>query len=160
MPEYARFHTLDRVDCSILRALQASGRETFAEIGKKVGLSATSVAERIRRLEQAEVIQSYRAELSVAKLGYSVTAFILARPTGPDARFVKLASERSEILECHRITGEFSFLTRAVVRDVQHLEELLDYLEPSSGHIVTLVALSTAFEGRSINVEPDWRSPA
>jgi Lrp/AsnC family transcriptional regulator, leucine-responsive regulatory protein len=152
VPQNARFHGLDRVDCSILSALQERGRESFADIGKTVGLSATSVAERIRRLEQEGVIEGYQAQISTSKLGYPVTVFILARPNGPDARFVKLASERAEILECYRITGDFSFITRAVVRDVKHLEEVLDYLEPSSSHIVTFVVLSTGFAIRPIEV--------
>jgi Lrp/AsnC family leucine-responsive transcriptional regulator len=129
-----------------LRSLQENARESFAEIGKRVGLSATSAAERIRRLDQAGVIEGYAAQLSAQKLGHPVTAFILARPNGPDARFVKVARERPEILECYRVTGEFSFIARAAVKDVKHLEELLDHLEPASVHIVTLVVLSTSFE--------------
>lgn len=147
-----RFHALDRVDCSILRALQANGRDSFAEIGKAVGLSATSVAERIRRLEDAGIIEGYRVRLSAAKLGFPVTAFILARPSGPDARFVKIASERPEIRACYRVTGEFSFIAQAVLRDVTHLEELLNHLEPASVHIVTLVVLSTSFEEIPLSV--------
>jgi Lrp/AsnC family leucine-responsive transcriptional regulator len=145
-------HALDRVDCSILRELQSSGRESFAEIGKRVGLSATSVAERIRRLENANIIEGYQVRLSAAKLGYPVTAFILARPNGPDARFVSIVGKRPEILACYRVTGDFSFIAQAAVRDVGHLEELLNYLEPASIHIVTLVVLSTSFEGVPITI--------
>jgi Lrp/AsnC family leucine-responsive transcriptional regulator len=152
MPSDARFHALDRVDCAIVRVLQQRGRDSFAEIGKEVGLSATSVAERIRRLEHAGVILGYKADIAPASIGYPVMAFILARPIGPDARFVKIAGERPEILECHRVTGDVSFVARAVVRDVQHLEELLDHLEPSSSHIVTLLVLSTSFGERPIDV--------
>jgi Lrp/AsnC family leucine-responsive transcriptional regulator len=141
-----RFHALDKVDRSIVAALQKNGRDSFSEIGKAVGLSATSVAERVRRLEQAGIIEGYQVRLSAEKLGYPVTAFILARPLGPDARFIKVAGERPEILACHRVTGEFSFIAQAIVRDVTHLEELLNYLEPAAVHIVTLVVLSTSFE--------------
>lgn len=148
-----RFHALDRLDCSILRALQKSARDSFAEIGKAVGLSATSVAERIRRLEHAGVIEGYQVRLSAEKLGYPMTAFILARPKGPDARFIKVAGERAEILACYRVTGEFSFIAQAVVRDVTHLEEVLNHLEPASVHIVTLVVLSTSFEAAPISLD-------
>ena len=147
------FHALDRADCAILRILQENARESFAEIGKQVGLSATSVAERIRRLETAGAIERYGAQLNAAKLGYPVTAFVLARPNGPDARFVKVARERPEILECYRVTGEFSFIARAVLKDVAHLEALLDHLEPAAVHIVTLVVLSTSFDGVPLNIE-------
>lgn len=147
------FHALDRADCAILRILQENARESFAEIGKQVGLSATSVAERIRRLETAGAIERYGAQLNAAKLGYPVTAFVLARPNGPDARFVKVARERPEILECYRVTGEFSFIARAVLKDVAHLEALLDHLEPAAVHIVTLVVLSTSFDGVPLSIE-------
>ncbi len=146
MAKGPRFHALDKVDRSIVAALQKNGRDSFSEIGKAVGLSATSVAERVRRLEQAGIIEGYAVRLSAKKLGYPVTAFILARPLGPDARFIKVAGERPEILACHRVTGEFSFIAQAIVRDVTHLEELLNYLEPAAVHIVTLVVLSTSFE--------------
>ena len=108
-----RFHALDPLDCSILRALQKSARDSFAEIGKAVGLSATSVAERIRRLERVGVIEGYQVRLCAEKLGLPVAAFILARPNGPDARFIKVAGGRPEILACYRVTGEFSFIVQA-----------------------------------------------
>jgi Lrp/AsnC family leucine-responsive transcriptional regulator len=148
-----RFHALDRLDCSILRALQESARDSFAEIGKAVGLSATSVAERIRRLEHVGVIQGYQVRLCAEKLGFPMSAFILARPNGPDARFIKVAGERPEILACYRVTGEFSFIAQAVVRDVAHLEEVLNHLEPASVHIVTLVVLSTSFDGAPVSLD-------
>lgn len=157
MAQSPGFHALDRIDCSILHALQENGRGSFAEIGKAIGLSATSVSERVRRLEQDGVIEGYSVRLSAAKLGYPVTAFILARPNGPDARFVKVAGERPEILACHRVTGEFSFIARAVVQDVAHLEALLNHLEPAALHIVTLVVLSTSFDGVSISVTANGR---
>jgi Lrp/AsnC family transcriptional regulator, leucine-responsive regulatory protein len=149
LAEGPRFHALDRVDCSIIRALQKNGRSSFAEIGKAIGLSASSVSERVRRLESAGVIQDYSVRLSAPKLGYPISAFVLARPKGPDAHFVKIAGERPEILACYRVTGEFSFIAQAVVRDVGHLEALLNDLEPATVHVVTLVVLSTSFEGRS-----------
>lgn len=147
-----RFHALDSLDCSILRALQKSARDSFAEIGKTVGLSATSVAERIRHLEGVGVIEGYQVRLCAEKLGFPVTAFILARPNGPDARFIKVAGGRPEILACYRVTGEFSFIVQAVVKDVAHLEEVLNHLEPASIHIVTLVVLSTSIEAAPIGL--------
>lgn len=152
MEQNTHFRSLDAVDNSILRALQQNARESFAEIGKNVRLSATTVAERIRRLESEGVIEAYQVKLSAAKLGFPVTAFILARPNGPDTRFIKVAKARSEVLACYRVTGEFSFIAHAVVRDVTHLEELLNHLEPATVHIVTLVVLSTAFDSIPVNI--------
>ncbi len=133
--------------------LQEQGRDSFAEIGKSIGLSATSVAERIRRLEHAGIIEGYQARVNAEKVGYPVSAFILARPNGPDTRFVKVAQERPDILACHRVTGEFSFILRAIAKDVAHLEDLLNHLESASVHIVTLVVLSTSFEAMPITLD-------
>jgi Lrp/AsnC family transcriptional regulator, leucine-responsive regulatory protein len=116
---------LDRVDRAIIRVLQVRGRESFAEIGKVVGLSATSVGDRVHRLEAAGFIEGYYAAISPEKLGYGLTAFILARPIGPDARFAKHAADRPEILECYRVTGDVNFVSRAVVSDIKHLERVL-----------------------------------
>ena len=153
MQRKPQFRSLDAVDGSILTALQQNARESFAEIGKRVSLSATTVAERIRRLESEGVIEGYEVKLSAAKLGYPVTAFVLARPKGPDVRFIEVARQRPEVLACYRVTGEFSFIAHAIVRDVGHLEELLNYLEPATVHIVTLVVLSTSFDSVAMNVE-------
>jgi Lrp/AsnC family leucine-responsive transcriptional regulator len=147
------FHVLDRVDRAIIGALQQNGRDSFSDIGKAIGLSATSVADRVRRLEQAGLIEGYHVRLSTQKLGFPVTAFILARPRGPDARFAKVAAERPEILACYRVTGEFSFITHAIARDVAHLEELLNHLEPAASLTVTLVVLSTSFEGVPLRLD-------
>lgn len=146
---------LDRVDRSIIRLLQDRGRESLAEIANAVGLSSPRIGERVRRLETAGVIEGYHAAVSASKLGYNLTAFILARPVGLDARFAKLAAERSEILECHRVTGDVSFVARAAVRDVNQLESLLNYLEPSTSRVVTLLVLSTAFN-RHLNVDMSY----
>lgn len=153
MAENPRSYALDPVDSSIVGALQKNGRKSFSELGKAIGLSPTSVAERVRRLESDGVIDGYHARVSSAKLGYPVTAFILARPNGPDARFIQVARKRPEILACYRITGDFSFIAHAVVRDVKHLEQLLNHLEPATIHVVTLVVLSTSFEGMPVRVD-------
>ena len=150
MAENPGYHSLDTVDSSIIGALQENGRVSFSDLGKSIGLSPTSVAERVRRLESDGIIEGYHARISSAKLGYPVTAFILARPNGPDARFIQVARKRAEILACYRITGDFSFIAHAVVRDVKHLEQLLNDLEPATLHVVTLVVLSTSFEGMPI----------
>lgn len=152
MAKGTRVADLDGVDLAILAKLHQSGRSSFAEIGKSVGLAATSTAERIRRLEQAGVIEGYTVRLSAKMLGYSLTAFILARPVGPDARFIKIASARHEILECHRVTGDVSFIVRAAVSDVQNLEDVLNHLETATSYVETLVVLSTSFENRPISM--------
>jgi Lrp/AsnC family transcriptional regulator, leucine-responsive regulatory protein len=146
VPQDRRFQAFDEIDLAIVKILQERGRDTFAQIGKTIGLSATSVGERVRRLEHLGVIEGYRARISPEKLGYPLTAFILVRPRIADEEFAKRAAERSEIVECSRVTGDVSFVTRALVADVRHLERLLNHLESVSSHVVTLLILSVTFE--------------
>ena len=144
-------HQLDRVDCAIIRLLEDNARESFANIGRAVCLSANSVADRVRRLERNGIIEGYGAWVAASKLGFAISAFILAQSGNADERFAK-ASERDEILECFRVTGEFAFVARAVVNDVSHLEELLRHLERFSTALVTLVVLSRSFARQPISL--------
>lgn len=143
-------HQLDRVDCAIIRLLEDNARESFANIGRAVSLSANSVADRVRRLESHGIIEGYETRVAASKLGFAITAFILAQSRYADERFAKAASERGEILECFRVTGEFAFVAKAVVSDVSHLEELLKHLELSSTVLVTLVVLSRSFDRKPV----------
>jgi Lrp/AsnC family transcriptional regulator, leucine-responsive regulatory protein len=137
---------LDSTDAAIIGILQGDGRESFANIGKAVGLSPTSVGDRVRRLEHGGVIEGYHAAVSLAKLGFRLSAFILARPSGSDAPFAKRAGELPEILNCFRVTGEVDFVLRAVMSDMAHLERILNHLEPVARSVQTLMVLSPAFQ--------------
>jgi Lrp/AsnC family leucine-responsive transcriptional regulator len=132
---------LDSVDRAILEIVQHRAREPFARIGQEVGLSPPSVAGRMQRLEDAGVIVGYRADVAPASVGFSLTAFLLARSLGPDAQVAEAVQSRPEIIECYRVTGEVSFVIRAVLPGVEHLEELIDYLEETS-YVTTLIVLS------------------
>jgi Lrp/AsnC family leucine-responsive transcriptional regulator len=119
--------TFDATDRRLLAELQEDARLTHAELGRRVNLSAPAVAERIRRLERDGVIDSYRTELDPKALGYSLGAIMRIRPSARQLHTVaELARETPEVVECHRITGEDCFFMRLHLRDVEHLEEVLD----------------------------------
>jgi len=121
--------SLDRVDREILDALIANARTSNAELGRMVGLSAPSVAERIKRLEEAGVIEGYSATINPKALGLPITAWLRIRPTpGELHTVVKILQSRPEIVECDRITGEDCFIARAHVQSVADLETLIDAL--------------------------------
>jgi Lrp/AsnC family leucine-responsive transcriptional regulator len=123
----SRASTFDGTDARLLAELQQDARLTNAELGRRVRLSAPAVAERLRRLERDGVITGYRAEVDPKALGYSLGAIIRIRPSARQLpKVAELARETPEVVECHRITGEDCFFMRLHVRDVQHLEELLD----------------------------------
>ncbi len=118
---------IDATNRSLLAELQVDGRLSLAELGRRVGLSSPAVAERLQRLEQAGVIRGYRAEVDPAALGFSLSAVIRIRPAPRQLpKVAELARRTPEVVECHRITGEDCFIMRAHVRDVQHLEEVID----------------------------------
>jgi Lrp/AsnC family leucine-responsive transcriptional regulator len=127
MPSNRRENGLDDVDLRLIGELQGDARLSFAELGRRVDLSAPAVAERLGRLEESGVITGYRAEVDPRALGYTLGVIIRIRPAPREMRKVaELAQRTPEVVECHRITGEDCFFIRAHVRDVEHLEEVID----------------------------------
>src|SRR5436189_3430857 len=97
---------IDEIDRKILKELQTDARASYAELGRRVGLTTPAVIERIRKLEDAGIITGYRAEIDPAKIGLTITAFIRMSITGVDySHIIEVANESKEILECHRGTG-------------------------------------------------------
>ena len=117
----------DPTDARLLGELQVDARLTNAELGRRVNLSAPAVAERLRRLERDGVIAGYRAEIDPKALGYSLGAIMRIRPSARQLpKVAELARDTPEVVEGHRITGEDCFYMKLYVRDIEHLEEVLD----------------------------------
>jgi len=136
----------------LLDELQREARLSLAELGRRIGLSAPAVAERLGRLERAGVIRGYRAELDPAALGFPLTAVIRIRPAPRQLQKVaELARATSEVVDCQRITGEDCFLLRAHVRTVAHLEEVIDQFTPF-GQTTTSIVQSSPVCARGIAV--------
>jgi Lrp/AsnC family transcriptional regulator, leucine-responsive regulatory protein len=118
---------LDTTNLRLLAELQADARLSVAELGRRVGLSAPAVAERIARLESEQVILGYHAQLNPRALGLGLTAVIRARPAPRQLRQVaELAQSSPEVVDCRRITGDDCYIMTAHVRSVEHLEEVID----------------------------------
>ena len=140
----------DDIDWKILKELQINGRITFAELGRRVGLTTPAVIERIRKLEDARIITGYRAEIDAAKVGLPITAFIRMSITGVDySHIIEVAQNASEVLECHRGTGNDSFIMKVAVASVEHLQNLIDKLTPY-GITTTSIVLSSPVKSRVI----------
>jgi Lrp/AsnC family transcriptional regulator, leucine-responsive regulatory protein len=122
---------LDQVNLRLLEELQSDGRIGMAELGRRIGMSAPAVAERVQRLERAGVIAGYHAEIDAGKLGYPVAAIVRIRPApGQLARIPEVARETPEVVECYRITGEDCYLIKLYLRAIDELEEVLDRFTP------------------------------
>lgn len=136
--------SLDDVSWQILAELQENARISFTELGRRVGLTAPAVAERIRRMEDAGVIAGYRVELNREKIGQGLLAYIrVATDQNTCFHFGSIVErEFPEVLECHRVTGGDSYVVKIAVPSVRELESLLDRLRPY-GQTVTSVVLSS-----------------
>jgi Lrp/AsnC family transcriptional regulator, leucine-responsive regulatory protein len=123
--------SIDEIDCEILAELQANARIAFAELGRRVGLSTPAVIERVHRLEESGVIVGYRTLVDPARVGLPVRAFIKVTVAGDKLqKFAVLVRSLPEVLECHRVTGAESFMVQVAVRDVMHMEEVIDSMMP------------------------------
>jgi Lrp/AsnC family leucine-responsive transcriptional regulator len=145
---------LDDVNRRLLDELQADARLALAELGRRVGLSAPAVAERLARLEQAGVITGYRATVDPRALGYALTAVLRIRPAPRELpKVAQLARDTPEVVECHRITGDDCFFMRMHVRDVEHLEEVIDRFA-LFGQTTTSIVQSSPVPGRGVVTGP------
>jgi Lrp/AsnC family leucine-responsive transcriptional regulator len=144
---------LDSKDWQLLEALQLDARLGYAELGRKVRLSAPAVAERVKRLEEAGVISGYRATINPKRLGYEINAMIRLRCDGITcARIGTLVADIPEVLECRRLAGEDSALLHVVAMSISHLESVLDRLlkTGASTSTTTLIVLQTPHENRPV----------
>jgi Lrp/AsnC family leucine-responsive transcriptional regulator len=140
--------TFDSTDARLLAELQGDARLTNAELGRRVSLSPPAVADRLRRLERDGVITGYRAEVDPKALGYTLGAIMRVRPSARQLpKVAELARESPEVVECHRITGEDCFFLKLHLRDIEHLEEVVDRFL-TYGQTTTSIIQSSPVRGR------------
>src|SRR3954451_2286233 len=146
---------IDEINRKILGELQTEGRVAVAELARRVGLSSPAVAERLQRLERDGVIAGYRAEIDPRALGLSLTVVIRIRPApGQIANVAELAKRTPEVVECRRITGEDCYIATAHVRDVEHLEEVIDHFV-ALGQTTSSIVQSSPVPLRGVALEAE-----
>ncbi len=141
---------LDRIDRQIVAALERDARTTYAQVGEEVGLAASSVHDRVRKLERAGVIGRYRAEVAYDKVGLPIAAFVsLALRPGSPSDIPARIEEFSLVESCYSGAGDNSYVLVIRAPDTPALEELLDALRAKL-EVVTrsTIVLSTPFERR------------
>jgi Lrp/AsnC family leucine-responsive transcriptional regulator len=141
---------LDATNKRIVRELQQRARISISELGRKISLSAPATQERLRRLEEAGIIRSYRAEVDAAALGLPIFVFIrINTPTRAYPRFLKRIEQLPEIIECHHVAGVDSFILKARLASNAHLETLLRQLS-AFGETTTSIVLSSPIAWRAV----------
>ncbi len=141
---------IDEIDWKILIELQQNARISYAELGRRIGLTTPAIIERIRKLEDAGIITGYRVEIDPAKVGLPVTAFIRMSITGVDySHIIEVVKDAKEVLECHRGTGGDSFIMKVAVESVEQLQTIIDKLTPY-GITTTAIVLSSPVKRRVI----------
>jgi len=145
---------LDDTNARLLDELQADARLSLAELGRRVGLTAPAVAERLQRLEERGVIRGYHADVDPRALGHALTAILRIRPAPRRLQTVgEVARETPEVVECHRVTGEDCYYAKLHVRDVEELERVIDRFTPY-GQTTTSIVQSSPVAGRPVAPPP------
>lgn len=144
---------MDKTDYKILKILQQNARTSIRQISQQVNLSAPSVTERIRRLEESGVIQGYHARINPAKLSKSLTVFIAVDVIPMKyAAFSSFCSSCPQILEHHRVVGIHNAMLLAALHESSELEHLIDQLK-RYGTTSTSIILSTLFANKPIDID-------
>jgi Lrp/AsnC family leucine-responsive transcriptional regulator len=147
---------LDQIDREILHVIQDNCKIALSRLGEKVGLSAPSVVERLRRLENEGFVKGYHALLDARRLGIDITAFIGVSVHTQVAieGFEDRLADVEDILECHHVTGEHSLLLKVKTRNTESLEQLIRIVRgiPGVARTHTSVVLSTPVERSRLGV--------
>jgi Lrp/AsnC family leucine-responsive transcriptional regulator len=143
-------YILDGIDRQLLDELQNDSKRSLKEIGGAVGLSAPSVMERVRKLENAGIIKGYHALLDARRVGLDISAFIGVSISNPQHlnEFEEWVESIPQILECHHVTGGHTLLLKVKTRNTEALEQLISRIRAMEGvaSTETMVVLSTHTE--------------
>jgi Lrp/AsnC family leucine-responsive transcriptional regulator len=134
---------VDRKDIQILEALQTNARTPLAELGRSIGLSQPAISERVKRLEEAGIIEGYGARVNPRALGFGLTAIVRLRTTHEHIKTcLKRFAEIPNITEVHRITGEDCFVLKVLVPTPENLETIVDRIAGFGAVTTSLVLRS------------------
>jgi Lrp/AsnC family leucine-responsive transcriptional regulator len=153
---------LDAIDLQIIALLQEHGRIPLVKLGEQVGLSAPSVNERVKKLEDGGVIIGYHATVDATRLGKDVTAFIGVSISHPktNSLFEESVALFDDVLECHHVTGQFTLMMKIKTENTSSLERLISAIRSIEGvaRTETMVVLSTHTERGMISVHSNGDS--
>lgn len=141
---------MDKLDISLIEILQENSRITISELSKRLALSRPSVAERIIRLQERDIIEEFTTRISLKAIGRNTILFIelSSLKVSPEV-FEDMIREDKDILECHRVTGHINYFIKAAVNNMESMSLLIDRLMPY-GNVNTSVVLKSPVSYRHI----------
>jgi Lrp/AsnC family leucine-responsive transcriptional regulator len=145
---------LDSIARKLLAELQKDPRASYAELGRRVGLSPSATAERVRRLEDAQIIRGYRVDIDPAALGYTVHAHIRMVCDGERYRqFLQFVKTLEAVRECDHVTGSDALMMKVITTSTEELEQLIMKLL-NYGVPTTSLVLSHAVVRHTFSIDP------
>lgn len=139
---------LDKIDRKIIEFLQIDGRMTVLQLSKELNLSRPAINERIKKLQDSNVIQGFTTKISPEAIGKEIIVMIEVNNVKVEChKFEELIQDEYDIVECHRITGQSSYIMKAIVPNMKRVRELIDRLIPFA-QLNTSVVLSSPIQNR------------
>ncbi|MGE7623156.1 Lrp/AsnC family transcriptional regulator [Viridibacillus sp. NPDC096237] len=131
---------MDQVDKKIVRELQLNAKITMKELAEIVHLSSPAVTERVRKLEEQQIIEGYHAQVALKKMNRSMRAIILFESKDCKA-LTNFCHNHPDVLECYRVAGEISYIVKIATHSVESLERFIDdsmqYGTPSTNIVLS-----------------------
>ena len=142
---------MDSIDYRIIEILLKDGRLSMKELAKMVALSAPSVAERVRRLEESNVITGYKAMINYDKIGKTINVLInVDMNVQKSKKFMEFIKTEDSIIECNHVTGPYCKILKARLEDMESLEKIIEQIQVF-GNTETYIILSSVI--KDIKVE-------
>jgi Lrp/AsnC family leucine-responsive transcriptional regulator len=165
--QYTVESTVDEIDRKLLVELQKTARISVAELGRRVGLSASATAARVLRLEEDKIIRGYRVDIEPRALGYNLMVFTRMVCDGEKYRqFLGLIKTLDAVRECYHITGSDALIMKILVRSIEELNDLvmrfLPYGSPNSSVIIADLVVRTGYDldsAKMKKIESSSREP-
>jgi Lrp/AsnC family transcriptional regulator, leucine-responsive regulatory protein len=149
---------LDKLDLKILKVLQENSKITNLDLSKKIGLSPAPTLERVKKLEQSEIVESYHAKVNPLSIGLNVKTFVLVslawHKENALQKFMEKIKEIPEIVECYIITGEADVVMKIITKNIPTYEHLLFKTLAQIEEIERLKTLMTLSSVKESNVLP------
>lgn len=134
---------LDEIDLKIIELLQQNAKMSMKELASIIHLSPPAATERVRKLEDQQIIENYQAQLNLKKIGRTIEAIILFKSIDCKA-LAKFCEEHPAVISCYRVAGEISYIAHVATDSVESLEQFIDasmvYGTPSTNIVLSSVA--------------------